>query len=265
MRLPAKYSSSCARRGAKSGLSPGAQGPAEPPPQGVELALHHAPVGVLEQADGVVGRAGDEGADRGLQPGQADERAGRRRRRFAGRRPRQFAEGRAKAGVRAPAVVEDDLVDRAAGAERGEGVAEPPGAAVGLEGHAVRLAEPAADGGGVQALGAQVRVADARRGGGLDARDQPRGPLGGAGLRVERPAPLARPEARDERLARRRVELHMLGLRVSRRARRAAEHARRRHGGVEEAVVGAVALAQRGEHLLAREQQARRLPRVGSL
>ena len=231
----------------------GGERAAEAPAQRVELRLHHPPVGVLEQAQRPVGRAGDERADRRLQPGQADEGAVGRRRRFAGRRPRQLAERRPEAGVGAPAVVEHHLVDRVAGAQRDERVAEPARPAVGLERHAVRLLEPAAHGRRVEALGAQAGVRDARRGVGLDAPDEPRRPLGRAGLRVERPAPLAGAKARHQRLARRRVELDVLGLRAARRARRAAEDAGGGHRGVEQPVVGPVALAQRGEHLLARE------------
>ena len=161
----------------------------------------------------------------------------RRRRRFAGRRPGQLAERRAEPGVRLPAVREHGVVDGPAGAERRERVAQAAGAAVRLERHAVRLLEPAAHGGGVQALRAQVRVFDARRRVGLHAADQARRPLGGAGVRVERPAPLARPEPRHERLPGGGVELHVLRFRVAGGARRAAEDAGGGDARVEQAVV----------------------------
>ena len=226
----------------------------EAPAHGVELGLEHAPVRVLEQDDRLVRGAGDQGADRRLQPGEPDEGAVGRRRRCAGRRPRQLAERRPEAGVRLPAVLEHDLVDGVARAQRDERVAQAAGTAVGLERHAVRLLEPAAHGGRIQAFGAQVGVADARPRVGLHASDQPRRPLGRAGLRVERPAPLARPEPRHERLSRGGVELDVLRLGVAGGARRAAEHARRRHASVEQAVVGPVPLAERREHLLAGRQ-----------
>ncbi len=159
----------------------------------------------------VVGRAGDQRADRGLHPGEADEGAAGRRRRCAGRRPRQLGERRPEAGVGAPAVVEDHLVDGVAGAEGDEGVAEAARPAVGLERHAVRLLEPAAHGRRVQALDAQVGVGDARRGVGLDARDRgatptrecrPPGRAAGTACTGGSPPPAPRASSRRTRRAR---------------------------------------------------------------
>ena len=47
--------------------------PGEAPAQRVQLRLDHAPVGVLEQDEGLVGGAGDERSHRRLEPGEPDE------------------------------------------------------------------------------------------------------------------------------------------------------------------------------------------------
>ena len=236
----------------------GGERAAEPPAQRLQLRLHHAPVGVLEQTQRVVGRAGDERADRRLEPGEADERAVGRRRRFAGRRPRQLAERACGSRSATPSRARRPP-RRCASPERRATKASPSRRARQYAWKVMPCVfwnqrRTAAGSRPSARRSASVMRADGSASTRAMSRAAHSGaPASGSSGRQR----LHGPEAGHERLARGGVELHVLRLRVAGRARRAAEHAGGRHRGVEQPVVAAVALAQRGEHLLAREQAAR--------
>ena len=218
-RRPAKYSSSCPRRRANRGLSPGASGR---PKRRRSVSscvsiMRRSGYSSMTSASSVAPATSGRNRRR-LQPGEADEEATRAPPPL--RRAVPPPACRTPCGSRSGSPSRGRTPPRRASrrAQRDERVAEPARPAVGLERHAMCLLEPAPHGRRVQALGAQAGVGDARRRVGLDARDEARRPLGCAGLRVERPAPPAGAKASHQRLARRRVERDVLRLRAARRA-----------------------------------------------
>jgi Tol biopolymer transport system component len=179
----------------------------------LHLALEHAPVGELEQADSFRARAGHQRPERALDPGDDNRIA------FAAlpRRPAERArECVTEAAVRLEAAAERYVVERDAVAKLFECAAQPAPACVCVESHPVVPQEESAHRGRVEAAGAKVRVPDASLRLALYSLEQVARPVWRAAVRVQRVAPAARSIPREERLTHARKEGDVLRLRLAR-------------------------------------------------
>ena len=167
-----------------------------------------------------------------------------------------LAEGLAEAALRLVARVERGRGEVFALAQALQAAAQPSRAAVGIEGHTEGPLEIAAGALGADAERAQLGRAQAPLGLRVDRGEQPRDPFRGLAVRLERPAALARPVAREQGVLDRGEELDVLAQRLAGRAGRTAEDPGRAHAGHEDAVVGGVLPVEGPLHLL-RPQRGR--------
>ena len=153
------------------------------------------------------------------------------------------------------AVIEGGVRDRRALLQVADRGCQPPGAGVTVERHPEAAPEPAPHRLRAQTGGSQVGVGPAAPWVALQVGEQRGQPCRSGAAGIERPAAQAGAVAGGQRLACGCEELHVARVRLAGRAGGAAEDAGSAHRGHEQAVVAAVPVGKRREHLVARRHR----------